>query len=59
VIVCPVDADQRHWRESAVRFIRGSPSQTGEFEMLDFLLLGLCLALFALSVGYAYVCERL
>jgi hypothetical protein len=29
------------------------------FEMLDLILLALGLVLFALSVGYAYACERL
>jgi hypothetical protein len=29
------------------------------FQMLDLILLALGLALFAVSVGYAYACERL
>jgi hypothetical protein len=34
-------------------------SASGDFPMLDVILLALIAALFALSVGYAYACERL
>jgi hypothetical protein len=30
-----------------------------EDQMMDVILLALCAALFAVSVGYAYACERL
>jgi hypothetical protein len=34
-------------------------SDTGVFPMLDILLIALGIGLFALTVGYAYACERL
>jgi len=42
-------------------FARASPrgDLLGDVSMLDLILLALVIALFALSVGYAYVCERL
>jgi hypothetical protein len=36
-----------------------TPRNIGVFPMLDILLIALGIGLFALTVGYAYACERL
>jgi hypothetical protein len=33
--------------------------RNGEFPMLDILMVSIALAFFALTVGYAYACDRL
>jgi hypothetical protein len=50
-------ASNRREGAMAARFIRGIGSM--ELQMLDVMLLALGLAFFALTIGYAYACDRL
>jgi len=38
---------------------RDATPRAGRIQMMDVILLALCAALFAVSIGYAYACERL
>jgi hypothetical protein len=51
---CAVDAHQDRASESRVCF-----ASLGEHSMLDIIMLAIALGFFALSVGYAYACDRL
>jgi hypothetical protein len=41
------------------RFLRGGRRKPRSSPMLDFVMLALGLGFFALSIGYAHICDRL
>jgi hypothetical protein len=46
-------------RSAAAHDARTKPAPFGESSMLDVLMVALALGFFAVTVGYAYACDRL